>query len=397
MHISTKIARRFLLGGRDAGTSKFTGIIAIVGMAVGCIALIISISVLNGFEKKVTEKIRSFEGDLRIIGITKQANDIVTWLEKEKAVSGYMPFMERKGILVGNNNTLRIVTLKAVETEKVNSFYNLGLEDIDFELSNSPVIIGGILANRLGLNVGDPIKLMSPVDNSLSIGLPRKLQGTIAGIFQSNVLDYDDRLVFIPFSTGKLLFTRKSSLDGIDLRIGNEAEIDYVKRRTMEEFNNIKFESWETIHESLFQAMKMERLGAIVVLSLIILVASFNLTSTLILVTIQKTREIGILRTLGSPVKMIRSILLKQGFMIGSIGAGIGIGLSISFILMQQKTAFLRLPEDIYFMDSLPMNLSISDVLLVPIIAVVLIGISSLLASRWAVQIQPKDAVQMEK
>ena len=397
MHISTKIARRFLLGGRDAGTSKFTGIIAIVGMAVGCIALIISISVLNGFEKKVTEKIRGFEGDIRIVGITKQANDIVTWLEKEKRVSGSMPFMERKGILVGNNNTLRIVTLKAVEIEKVNSFYNLGLEDIDFELSNSPVIIGGILANRLGLNVGDPIKLMSPVDNSSSIGLPRKLQGTIAGIFQSNVLDYDDRLVFIPFSTGKLLFTRKSSLDGIDLRIRNETEIDFVKQRAMEEFNNIKFESWETIHESLFQAMKMERLGAIVVLSLIILVASFNLTSTLILVTIQKTREIGILRTLGSPVKMIRSILLKQGFMIGSIGAGIGIGLSLSFILMQQKTAFLRLPEDIYFMDSLPMILSISDVLLVPIIAVVLVGISSLLASRWAVQIQPKDAVQMEK
>ena len=397
MHISTKIARRFLLGGRDAGTSKFTGIIAIIGMAVGCIALIISISVLNGFEKKVTENIRGFEGDIRIVGITKQANDIVTWLEKEKRVSGSMPFMERKGILVGNNNTLRIVTLKAVETEKVNSFYNLGLEDIDFELSNSPVIIGGILANRLGLNVGDPIKLMSPVDNSLSIGLPRKLQGTIAGIFQSNVLDYDDRLVFIPFSTGKLLFTRKSSLDGIDLRIRNETEIDFVKQRAMEELNNIKIESWETIHESLFQAMKMERLGAIVVLSLIILVASFNLTSTLILVTIQKTREIGILRTLGSPVKMIRSILLQQGFMIGSIGAGIGIGLSLSFILMQQKTAFLRLPEDIYFMDSLPMILSISDVLLVPIIAVVLIGISSLLASRWAVQIQPKDAVQMEK
>ena len=397
MHISTKIARRFLLGGRDAGTSKFTGIIAIVGMAVGCIALIISISVLNGFEKKVTEKIRGFEGDIRIVGITKQANDVVTWLKNEDSISGLMPFMERRGILVGNNNSLRIVTLKAVEIELVNSFYDLGLEDTDFELFNSPVIIGGILANRLGLNVGDPIKLMSPVDNSLSIGLPRKLQGTIAGIFQSNVLDYDDRLVFIPFSTGKLLFTRKSSLDGIDLRIRNETEVDFVKQRAMEELNNIKIESWETIHESLFQAMKMERLGAIVVLSLIILVASFNLTSTLILVTIQKTREIGILRTLGSPVKMIRSILLKQGFMIGSIGAGIGIGLSLSFILMQQKTAFLRLPEDIYFMDSLPMILSISDVLLVPIIAVVLIGISSLLASRWAVQIQPKDAVQMEK
>ena len=110
-----------MLGGKGAGPSRLTGWIAITGLAVGCMAMVLSISVLNGFEKKVTEKIRGFEGDLRIVGITKQANDIVTWLEKEKRVSGSMPFMERKGILVGNNNTLMKEVKKAseVSSEKV--------------------------------------------------------------------------------------------------------------------------------------------------------------------------------------------------------------------------------------------------------------------------------------
>jgi len=141
----------------------------------------------------------------------------------------------------------------------------------------------------------------------------------------------------------------------------------------------------------------MERIGAIVVLSLIILVASFNLTSTLVLVTIQKIREIGILRAVGATTGMIRSILMKQGFMIGGIGAAVGLGLSFLVVIVQVNFGLLRLPEDIYFMKNLPMILTIKDVILVPSIAIILISISSGLAAQRAVLIQPKDAVHLEK
>ena len=206
-----------------------------------------------------------------------------------------------------------------------------------------------------------------------------------------------ERLVFVPLSVGKLLFTRKKGLDGVDIRLTTETEIDMTRERLLNKFPHMTIESWENIHEGLFQAMRMERIGAIVVLSLIILVASFNLTSTLVLVTIQKIREIGILRAVGATTGTIRSILIKQGFMIGGIGAAVGLGASFLVVIVQVNLGFLRLPEDIYFMKNLPMILTVKDVILVPFIAIILISISSGLAAQRAVLIQPKDAVHLEK
>ena len=397
MNTSTYIAKRFLFGVRGVGTSRFTGLIAITGMAVGCFALILSIAVLNGFEKKVTEKIRGFEGDLRLSGTSLDFIDTQKKLADEHGISSYMPFMERKGLIVGDGNILRIATLKAVNMNKVSFFYQLGVNEIERNSSDFPIIIGQLLASRLQLAVGDYVKLMSPIDHPSQFGLPRKVQVKVVGIFQGNVLDYDDRLVFVPLSVGKLLFTRKKVLDGIDIRLTAETEINVIRERLLNRFPHMTIESWENIHESLFQAMRMERIGAIAVLSLIILVASFNLTSTLVLITIQKIREIGILRAIGATTGMIRSILIKQGFMIGGIGAAVGLGLSFLVVIIQVNLGLFRLPKDIYFIDNLPMILSVQDVILVPFIAVVLISISSGLAAQRAVLIQPKDAVHMEK
>ena len=397
MNTSTYIAKRFLFGERGVGTSRFTGLIAITGMAVGCFALILSIAVLNGFEKKVTEKIRGFEGDLRLSGTSLDFIDTQKQLADEPGISSYMPFMERKGLIVGDGNILRIATLKAVNMNKVSFFYQLGVNEIERNSSDFPIIIGQLLASRLQLAVGDYVKLMSPIDHPSQFGLPRKVQVKVVGIFQGNVLDYDDRLVFVPLSVGKLLFTRKKVLDGIDIRLTAETEINVIRERLLNRFPRMTIESWENIHESLFQAMRMERIGAIAVLSLIILVASFNLTSTLVLITIQKIREIGILRAVGATTGMIRSILIKQGFMIGGIGAAVGLGLSFLVVIIQVNFGLFRLPKDIYFIDNLPMILSVQDVILVPFIAVVLISISSGLAAQRAVLIQPKDAVHMEK
>ncbi|HIB30257.1 MAG TPA: ABC transporter permease, partial [Candidatus Marinimicrobia bacterium] len=203
MNISTYIAKRFLLGERGVGASRFTGLIAIAGMAVGCFALILSIAVLNGFEKKVTAKIRGFEGDLRVSGASLDFIDIQKQLDEEQSVLSYMPFMERKGLVIGDGNILRIATLKAVDMNKISSFYQLGLSEIELNPSDFPIIIGQLLASRLNLAVGDYVKLMSPVDHPSRFGLPRKVQVKVVGVFQGNVLDYDDRLVFVPLSVGK--------------------------------------------------------------------------------------------------------------------------------------------------------------------------------------------------
>lgn len=399
MKFSTYIAKRFMLGGKGAGTSRFTGWIAIIGMAIGSFALIISIAVLNGFELQVADKIIGFEGDLRISKIEPSiAENVYEHLKGENNISQIVPFMERKGIVLTSNNSVRMVSFKAVPFDQINEFYNLGLDSVIVKANTPQLLLGTLLAERLQVKVGDNIKIMSPIDNPIQIGLPRILNVEVSGIFQIDVLDYDDRIVFIPLKYGKQLFIRKKLVDGYDTRLVNRNNVDVTKEELRSYFgSNARIESWEDIHEGLFNAMRMERIGAIFVLSLIILVAAFNLTSTLVLVTYQKIREIGILRTLGASAKVIKSIIIKQGILIGGIGAVVGIVLSVGIVILQNYLGFLPLPQDIYAFDKLPMVLTIWDVILVPIIAFLLIILSSYIAAQRAMLIEPKEAVHLEK
>lgn len=399
MKFSTYIAKRFMLGGKGAGTSRFTGWIAIIGMAIGSFALIISIAVLNGFELQVADKIIGFEGDLRISKIEpSMVENVYEHLKGENNISQIVPFMERKGIVLTSNNSVRMVSFKAVPFDQINEFYNLGLDSVIVKANTPQLLLGTLLAERLQVKVGDNIKIMSPIDNPIQIGLPRILNVEIAGIFQIDVLDYDDRIVFIPLKYGKQLFIRKKLVDGYDTRLVNRNNVDVTKEELRSYFgSNARIESWEDIHEGLFNAMRMERIGAIFVLSLIILVAAFNLTSTLVLVTYQKIREIGILRTLGASAKVIKSIIIKQGIIIGGVGAVVGLVISVGIVILQNQLGFLPLPQDIYAFDKLPMVLTVWDVILVPIIAFLLIILSSYIAAQRAMLIEPKEAVHLEK
>jgi len=399
MKFSTYIAKRFMLGGKGAGTSRFTGWIAIIGMAIGCFALIISIAVLNGFEIQVADKIIGFEGDLRFSKVTtNQHNELLNQLNTFNNISQVVPFMERKGIVIAHDNDVRMVSFKAVPFDDINSFYNLGLNSIPINTNKPQILLGTLLAERLQISEGDYIKIMSPIDSPVQIGLPRVINAEVIGIFQIDVLDYDDRIVFIPLKYGKQLFIRKRAVDGYDIRVADEKHIDNIKIEIKQQFGDVvRIETWEDIHQGLFNAMRMEKIGAIIVLSLIVLVAAFNLTSTLVLVTYQKIREIGILRTLGASASTIKSIIIKQGMLIGGIGAVVGIVISVSLVLMQNYLGFLPLPKEIYAFDKLPMILSIWDVLLVPIIAFLLIILSSYIAAKRAMLIEPKEAVHLEK
>ncbi len=401
MNVTTYLARRFMLGGAGAGASRFTGWIAIIGMTLGCLFLILSVAVLNGFEAQVTKKIIGFEGDLRITNLEK-AQDIPSLIEvlrKQPGVKAVMPFMERKGLLTNRNGDSRMVSFKAVDFGSVSTFYDLGIhKGIEMEAGQTPIIIGRLLAARLNLEEGDPITVMSPIDSPWQLGFPRQYRTRVAAIFQVQVLDFDDRMVFLPLELGRKMFVRKKQLDGLDIRSNATENIVPVKNEIAAVLPpSSKIYTWAELHEGLFQAMKMERIGAMIILSLIVLVAAFNLTSTLVLVTYQKIREIGILRTIGATAGDIYMVLIKQGLMIGGAGALAGIAISLAIIGIQNHYGIFPLPEDIYFMDRVPMILRASDLIIIPGIALALIVLSSVVAARRAMMIQPKDAVHLEK
>ena len=397
MKLVTLIARRFMLGGKGAGPSRFTGLIAVFGLAVGWFALIISLAVLNGFESRVTGKVIGFEGDLRI-SVRDPALDLaahVNQMVDSGIIRAGMPYMERKGVIINDYNSNRMVTIKAVEFDKILEFYDLGLDTIE---ADNGVLVGHLLAQRMNILTGDYIKIMSPIDTPMGFGLPRILRLPVAGIFRAEVLDYDDKQIFIPLSAGRYIFTRKQTIDGIDLRYMPNAQSATVTNEIKANLpQGAIARSWAEIHQGLFSAMRMERIGAIIVLSLIIIVASFNLASTLALITYQKVREIGILRTMGMTKIGIRNVLVIQGLMIGGIGAVVGISVALIIVFIQQWTGFIPLPAEIYVIKAVPMVLYLKDLILVPLIAFSLILVAANVAGKRAIQIQPKDAVQLEK
>jgi len=287
MRFSFAIARRFMLGGKGAGPSRLTGWISIIGLAAGTFALIVSLSVLNGFEERVTHRVIGFEGDLRITTLDDDVHllPILPDVRWDQYAVDALPYLERKGLISSNNQEQRLVTIKAIPIDQFSEFYHITMDEIG-TLGDQSIFIGQVLANRLNINVGNTIQLMSPVDRGAQIGLPKRYAGTVAGVFRAEVLDVDDRIVFIPLDMGKKLFSRKKGIDGIDIRLKESKKAESLKKYYRKKLpGGLSVKSWKDLHLGLFSAMRMERLGAMTVLSLIVLVACFNLMSTLVLVT----------------------------------------------------------------------------------------------------------------
>ncbi len=382
------ITNRFYGQSKDHG--KYLGFFSMIGMGVGCFAIIISISVMNGFETFVHKKLKGFEGDIRIYDDKNDGK----W-KKYNGIESIMPFMERKAVLENNDN-IRVVSIKAIEEERMSSFY-------DFFLRGSipgpgEIVIGQDLAYRLGTEIGEEILASSPIDQIVGLSIPFKKRFRISGIFSTKILDYDDRLVFITLNDGKILLSRKETIDGYDIRIKDQYSIDEVKENIKELItSNISVESWDDQNRSLVNAMKMERYGTIIVLCLIFLISTFNLAANLTLISVQKIREIGILKVMGASESSIHKIIMKLGFKRAGVGAVFGFFLGISVIIIQQQFSVISLPAEVYFIDSLPMLIYLKDVIITLLISFCFIFIASFLSGRKLSQLNIKEAIQWVK
>jgi len=220
----------------------------------------------------------------------------------------------------------------------------------------------------------------------------------ISGIFSTNILDYDDRLVFITLNDGKALFNRKKMIDGYDIRVNEKYSIEGVKKNIIELINpKISVLSWDDQNRSLVNAMRMERYGTIIVLCLIFLVSTFNLAANLTLISVQKMREIGILRVMGASENSILIIIMKLGYKRAGVGVFFGFFLGILIIIVQREFSIIPLPAEVYFIDSLPMLIYFKDVILVLFISSCFICIASFLSGRKLSQLNIKEAIQWVK
>ena len=395
MNFSLKIAKRFLIGGKGSGPSRLTGWISIIGLTIGCMAMILSVSILNGFESRVVSKIIGFEGDLRITNV-KDWSKFESYISSLNGVKSTMLFQKRKSLLIGRNNSQRMVELKSIEIPKISEFYDLNIKQVNSSKTQQ-IILGEMTARRLNLNLGDEVRILSPIDNGSAWGLPIQVQCIVSGIFNVQVLDLDDKIAFISKDVGQKLFLRKNGPDGLDIRLYKNSDFQIIANMIKNKFPNIKVNKWSDLHSELFNAMRFERIGALFVLSLIIVVACFNLITTLILVTAQKIRQIGILQVMGCSQKVIKTIIMSQGVMIGSIGITAGLIFGVIIIILQNTYGLIPLPEDVYFISFLPMNIYFYDIITILSISFGMVILSVSIAAKRSTMISTLDAVYLEK
>lgn len=395
MNFERFIALRYLLATRKKFFSALLTVISISGIAVGVMALVITLSVMNGFQSDIKEKILSLSPHVTIFSeseIPKKAISVKGILHSSRFVYGQM-------ILRKNKNATGVVVKGIIPDEEKNI---ISLEKIlknrDIHLlKEKTVFIGSELSKNVLISVGDEVILVSPFGHTSAFGIiPRMESFTVADIFESGMYEYDSNLVYMNFTDGKRLFG-KQGIRGVGLKTDELFNADKTAQAIKRKLGfGYTVKSWSDMNKNLFSALKLEKFVMFLILTLIIIVATFNIISLLIVTTVEKIHSIGILKAIGTPPSSIMKIFLNLGFIIGSTGTLIGCCLGIFVSVVLQKYRFIKLPADVYYIDTLPVQIVFSDIFLIIVVSLIITLLASVYPAWKGSRIKPCEALKYE-
>ncbi|MEC9026384.1 MAG: FtsX-like permease family protein [Candidatus Neomarinimicrobiota bacterium] len=402
MKLSLHLALRHLNSSVKSNFSSFAGKLSIIGLSFGIASLILTISVYQGFENTISDKIASFDGHYRFQDIlgrsTDENSDLNAVLEdilKEKNNSIIRSFVQGP-VLIRIGINAEGVIIEGINGDKLVKPLNNLIISGTGNLSDNTIIIGKSLADKYGLIIGDPLVVFDLTSISDISGIKRLKQFTIGGIFHSGLSEYDNNMVYTSiFSaqyllgmeeniSGKVVYLSQNDISSFPLLINEKLRYPYYAT------------SWKEKHHTLFKWLEVQKLPIIIIFGMISLVAVVNIISALTMIVLDKTKAIGILQAIGFRKKQINLIFLTKGIIIGIIGSMTGLSIALILGYIQMKYHILSISEDIYFMDYLPLAFNVKNTIFIVVAGI----ISSIIASYWpakiAANIKPANAVRYE-
>ncbi len=413
--LELQIAWRYLRSRRGSKLLSLISIIAIGGVLVGVSALIVIIGVMNGLQHDLREKILVGSPDIRVLtyGEDLKIDDWPAVLEKVRKQPGVVtaaPFVLTEAMMTAGHNYNGGVYVVGLQPQA------RGVPDVttirshttqgDFRFASTDgrhrgVVLGKLLALRFNKWAGDSINLLSvgrgkinPVTGGF---VPRVETFEVTGIVSTGMYEYDNSYVFIALDKAQSLADLGDGVTGIEVKTADRWQAATVASRLVAALGwPYRTVDWEEQNHSLFQALKLEKLGMGVILLLIVLVAAFNIVSTLTMVVADKTKEIGILKAMGMPARSIRRIFFAQGLVIGVVGTALGMVLGFAAALALDKYQFIKLDAQVYFIDHLPVSTEPMDVMWIVIASIAIAAIATVYPSVQASRLFPIEAIRHE-
>ena len=407
------IALRYTRTKRRNHFISFISLISMLGMALGVCALIVVLSVMNGFQKEIRTRILGIAPHLQV---NAESNDLVDWqptlqvIKSHPQVVAAAPFINGQGMISFDQNVQGVMVRgilpqdekRVIDISNKMKFGSLN----DLQANGFGIALGSDLARSLGAHVGDKVLLISPQGQVTPAGMmPRLKQFHVAAIFEIGMAPYDNALALIHLSDAQRLYRMDGTVSGISARLHDldlapqvSAEIGRSLPR------NTYVSDWTRQHANYFRAVQIEKKMMFIILSLIVAVAAFNIVSTMVMAVTDKRADIAILRTLGATPASIMRIFIVQGVIIGLVGSVLGVAGGILLTLnidtvvpfIEKVVGMHFLSKEVYFITELPSDLQCNDVLIVAGFSFLISLLATIYPSWRASKVQPAEALRYE-
>jgi lipoprotein-releasing system permease protein len=408
------MAWRYMRSRRGSRLLSLISVIAVAGVVVGVSALIVIIGVMNGMQRDLRDKILMASPDIRILPwggdlVMADWKQVLERVKKDPGVVAAAPFITINAILSPGSRYVTPVVVVGLppadsgkEITQIRSTATAGDFSFGTEGGKRGVVLGYRLAQTIGATPG--ISSVDIIAADLThmdqvTGMPRtKIDSfVVTGLFQTGMYEYDNNFAFVDLAAAQSLAMMDTLVTGIEVRTPAREQAQMIARRLQDSLGaSVRTEDWQSQNSALFEALKLEKKGMALILTLIILVAAFNIVGTLSMVVADKTREIGILRAMGMTATSIRRVFFGMGLIIGAAGTlgGMALGLIVSFIV--DHYGLIKIDSSVYFIDHLPVATDWKDVVVILAASMAIAALATLYPARQAAELYPVEAIRHE-
>ena len=401
------IALRYLLTKREHSFISVISLMSVLGVGLGVAALIVTMAVMTGFSTEFRDKLLGLSSHV-ITGVAgAPLRNYPAQMEKVAKVEGVTAVtpVVYSEVMLSKAGAPKGVILRGIDPASARNVLTLHKDMVEGDdqalampADVPPILLGSELASRLGVAVGSTVNVLTPSLRGSAVGFTPKVKiFQVAGIFKTHMFEYDSSSAFVSLAAAQEMLGFKSdAVLYLDVRLKDPDKAPEISSEIVKALGGMPYyaRTWIDMNGNIFAALKLEQLGLFVVLMMIVLVGSFSIITSLVLLVMEKTRDIAILMSMGATADAIRRIFLLQGSIIGAVGTIMGFCLGVGVALLLKKFQFIKLPPGVYPMDTLPVQLVWSDMAIIAATAFTLCFLSTLYPASKAASLKPVEALR---